>query len=200
MELALRDVIGAALKVESAPLQILCANIHFRDKIHILRALVDVSYFSDDEKRYAKTKLRKLGNHAGRRNMLAHEPFLADPKSKGVQFLTVKAKGEYSTPTIVWSSHQFNQEGRALRSYTLFLECLEKLFKEKPLTYRNYVEALLPYLQGTGQLDVDATVLPSRHTTEPVPDNSLSQHFQDDPDSDPTNSEKNAQTPDKPQE
>jgi hypothetical protein len=50
MELSLHAAIGAALQIEPVQLQILCANIHFRDKIHILMTLIDVSQFPAAEK------------------------------------------------------------------------------------------------------------------------------------------------------
>jgi hypothetical protein len=150
MELALRDAIGAALNVETVRLQILCANIHFRDKTHILRTLVDVSSFSEVEKRTAKNKLRKLTNHAAKRNMIAHDPFMADGEIDGVRFITVKAKGEYDTPKVVWLRQRFAQEDYALKGYTKFLECLEQRFKTKPLTQQltqqNYTHVLRPFL------------------------------------------------------
>ena len=80
MELSPHAAIGAALQIEPVQLQILCANIRFRDTIHILRTLIDVSQFTASVKDDAKRKTRKLGNHARRRNILAHDPFLPDPR------------------------------------------------------------------------------------------------------------------------
>jgi len=202
MELALRDAIGAALKIEPVQLQILCANIRFRDKTDILRTLVDVSSFADDEKRRAKSKIRKLGSHAGKRNMLAHDPFEAHGASKGVQFLTVRAKGEYETPSPIWSLHRFKEEDHALHGYTKFLDCLGMRFKQRPLTKQNYVDALRPYLDmnmGMGWRQVD-TPLPLQQITGLASSNSLSQLDQARPGYGPASSEETAQTPDKPRE
>ena len=96
MELSLQDAIGAALQIELVKLQIICSNLGFRDKINILRTLVDVSSFSED-KAQAYSKLGKLSEYAGKRNMIAHAPFHADSTKAGVEFLTVKARGKFET-------------------------------------------------------------------------------------------------------
>src|ERR1700688_3033788 len=89
MELSLRDAIGAALNIEAIKLQIICSNLGFRDKINILRTLIDVSTWPEDDKVRAKSKLRKVSNHSGKRNMIAHAPFGPDATKTGVEFLTV---------------------------------------------------------------------------------------------------------------
>ena len=202
MELALRDAIGAALNINPIQLQILSANIRFRDKTDVLRTLVDVSPFPEDEKRRAKARIRKLGGHASKRNMIAHEPFAADPESKGVKFLTVKARGDFQTPDIIWSVHKFTEEGRALGSYKQFLECLESRFRQKPLTQQNYIDALRPFLDiGMGSnwppAHIDVTM---RSTTPLVLAHSQSLPDATHPDCDPATQEETSQTPDKPRE
>jgi hypothetical protein len=202
MELALHAAIGAALKVEPIQMRIVCANIRFRDKIDMLRTLVDVSSLSDEEKHQAKVKLRKLGRQGSRRNMVAHDPFVSDTQSKGVKFLTTQAKGEYGTTDVVWPLLRFQQEQRALQGHADFLDCLEQRFKRKPLTHQNYVDALRPFLDWNMGLDWKPvnSPPPSERTTGPNPANSLSQLDQVHPDSGLTNSKKIAQTPDKREE
>jgi hypothetical protein len=146
MEISLHETIGAALQIETTKLWILCANLRFRDKTNILRSLIDVSYFPDEEKQKAKTRLRKLAERSKHRNMIAHDPFEADPNGNGARFITVKAKGDYDTPLISWSIHRFDEEDRALEGYNGFLRGLEERFKKRPLQYRNYVDALRPFL------------------------------------------------------
>lgn len=146
MELALRDTIGAALNVDSIQVQILSANTRFRDKVDIMRTLVDVSSLPTEEKQLTKRRLFKLGKHAPRRNMIAHVPFLPDGKTGGVRFLTTKARGEYDKAVEVWSPQRFAQEHRALAGYTQFLGSLAGSFRRKPLVLRDYVHTLRPFL------------------------------------------------------
>jgi hypothetical protein len=197
MELALRDAIGAALKIEEIQLKILCANIRFRDKTDILRTLVDVaSSFSAEEKKDAKSKLRKLSRHAMWRNMIAHDPFLADSAGDGVVFGTIKAKGAYDASHTRWSIHRFEGEDRALHAYTDWLDCLAARFKAAPLTRQNYADALRPYLDDVGwQGDMS---MPMRRTTPLALRNSLSRPDPIHPDSGQATPEKDSQIPDKP--
>jgi hypothetical protein len=199
MELALRDAIGAALRVESVPIQILCANIYFRVKVDILRTLVDVSSLPTQELKLAKRRLRSLGNHAAKRNMIAHDPFIADIASGSVKFLQVKAKGDFKTPEIVWSPHMFREEDRALEGHTKFLECLEQRFKEKPLTNQNYVDALRPFLD----MGMGSNFFPfypsNRRTSSQGLASLLSQQSQEHLDSDPANQETSSQSPENPE-
>jgi hypothetical protein len=193
MEIALHNTIGAALAIEYTKTQILCSNITFRDKTNILRTLVDVSSFTDAEKIGAKSKLRKLSNHATRRNMVAHNAFLPDSQGDGVEFMTTKAKGEYEPSLIVWTMNRFQQEERALVQYHDFLKTLEACFKKKPLTQQNYTSALLPFLQTDWPVPTPRTVPIEllRSHTQPVPVP---------PDSGQANEETSPQRPDKPQE
>jgi len=202
MEITLHNAIGAALSIENVKLWILCANIRFRDKTDILRTLIDVSHFKDGEKQRAKTRLRKLGKHATRRNMIAHDPFEPDESSKGVKFLTTKAKGEFGTPEVVWSPHRFDEEDRALMGYTAFLECLEKRFKEKPLTQRNYIEALRPYLDASMGLSWPSGPWPEPNegTAPPNPPDRPSPPDPVRPGSDPTSRTPSTQTPETPED
>jgi hypothetical protein len=145
MELALHNAIGAALSIEVVKLKILCANMRFGDKTNILRTLVDVSSFSKDEKDRDKRKLKALSRHSSKRNMIAHSPFHPDPSKTGVEFLTVKAKGDFKTPNIVWSPKQFAHEISLISGYGKFLNEIEKRFNKKPLT--DYASALVPFVQ-----------------------------------------------------
>jgi hypothetical protein len=193
MEIALHNAIGAAFNLESVQTKILCANIHFRDKIHILRTLVGVSSFPEQEKAQAKSKLRKLGNHAVKRNMVAHSAFVTNMEGTGVMFLTTKARGEYDPSAIIWSRHRFEQEDRALESYAKFLDNLRDCFRRRPLTQPNYVNALLPFLQTDWSVPMPRPVPLGllRSLTQPVPVP---------PDSDQASGGTAAQTPDKPRE
>lgn len=161
MELSLREVIGAALKIESVQLQIIYANLGFRDKTTILRTLIDVSPMLGNEKAGAKLKLRKLSKHSAKRNMIAHDRFGPDESKTGVEFFTVRASGTFEIPKVIWKPKQFEQEISLLCAYRAFLNDLEKRFKEKPLTEQSYTAAVHPFVQ------VDWNV-PMRRTMSPV--------------------------------
>ena len=147
MELALRDAIGAGLDIEAVKLQIISSNLSFLYKVNILRTLVDVSFLSEDEKAQAKSKLQKLSEDLAKRNMIAHAPFRADATKTGVEFLTVKARGKFETPNIVWSPEQFAKEIDGLEGYTNAIDALQMRFKEKPLNEKSYADALVPFIQ-----------------------------------------------------
>ena len=74
MEGSLHYAIGAGLRIEDTKLQILCANIRFRDKIHILATLIDIApYIAQADKEKWRKHLRDLGDLAGARNMIEKE-------------------------------------------------------------------------------------------------------------------------------
>jgi hypothetical protein len=145
MELALHNAIGAALSIETIKLQFLCANMRFGDKTNILRTLIDVSSFSKVDKPRYKRKLKALSRHSSKRNMIAHSPFHPDQSNTGVEFLTVKARGEFGTPNIVWSPKRFAQEISVINGYVKVMNDIEKRFSKKPLT--DHASALVPFIQ-----------------------------------------------------
>jgi hypothetical protein len=163
MECSLHDAIGAALNIEAIKLQILCANIRFRDKLHIIASLIDVaSSFSENEKNEMRKRLRILADYSGVRNMMAHDPFGPDQSKTGVEFLTVKAKGKFAIPNVVWSLEKFQNE-EILVDERQFFENLTIRFKAHPLEIQNYSAVLLPFLdQGQGWF------VPTTRTTSPA--------------------------------
>jgi hypothetical protein len=193
MEDSLHKAIGTALSIETPKLQILCANIRFRDKIHILSTLIDVApIFSNEAKAEFKKALRELAEYSGTRNMIAHDGFR--PNDEGVEFLTVKAKGKFDLPKIIWNADRFQSEGAIVAQYRSLLDGLQAHFQAQPLAQRAYAGALLDALQYAD------TPLPMRHTMSPALLYYLSHQPQDPPDNDQANQEKSVQTPDRPLE
>jgi hypothetical protein len=92
----IHEAIGAALNLDETKRYILCANLQLRDKLHILRTLVNVSSLPDDAKDEADSTLADIANYT-KRNMIAHDAF--EPEGDGVVFLPVKAKKIILTPT-----------------------------------------------------------------------------------------------------
>ena len=126
MEGSLHGAIGAALAIETVKLQIRCANIRFRDKVHILATLVDVAPHLSDKDQIRKS-LRELGDCGGVRNMIAHDVFRPDEAKTGVEFLIVKAKGKFDQPTVIWNADRFRREVDLVAQYKALLETLTRL-------------------------------------------------------------------------
>jgi hypothetical protein len=189
MESSLHNAIGAALRVEITGLKILCANIEFGAKLYILRTLIDVSpIFPKEEKRKLQATLRELAEYAKLRNMIAHNPFQPDESKKGVEFLAVKARGKYELPKEVWLDEQFRNEGATIDQYRSLLDGLGTRFRARPLTRKNSTAAMHPFFP------------PRRTQTSPALWDYLARQAEAPLSTDPPSPEKNAQTPDKPQE
>ena len=135
MEASLHDAIGAALNIEGLKIRILCANMRFRDKLHVIASLVDVAHgaFLEHERKEIRKKLRTLADYSANRNMMAHDPFGPDKSKTGVAFLTVKAKGKVDLPDVVWSAEKFRTESDSVHQYGDFFDGLTARFKDHPL-------------------------------------------------------------------
>jgi hypothetical protein len=198
MEAALHNAIGAALRVETVALRILCANIRFRDKVHILSTLIDVApYVAQASKEQWRKDLRELADYSAVRNMMAHDPFRSDESGKGVEFLTVKAKGKFYLPEIVWDTEKFKNECGQVARYRKFLDELVILFEAQPTPPQNYARALFRFLPEYGE----GYMLPMRHMMSPALQDHLSRQAQAVPDLslDPATGEIKPQTPPKPE-
>jgi hypothetical protein len=195
MESALHNAIGAALEIETIRLWILCANLRFRDKTHILRTLVDVSQFPDTEKDEAKKKLHDLGERALHRNMVAHDPFEPDANGDGVIFHSVKAKGKYQTPDTKWSVQTFTEQDRTSEGYANFLDGLAERFRQIPLTIPNYAGVLRRFLD----FQEEGWPEPMQRNTPLALQDSQAHQPQAHTDNDPPTSQTSPQTPDSPQ-
>lgn len=189
IELGMQNVIGEALEIKSISLSILSANIRFRDKANILRTLIDVSdhVFDADKKEHFKKVIRELAEYSATRNMIAHDPFLATEDGLGTEFITVKAKGNFARPEIIWKAREFREAVKKLRQFSDELDKLEDIFKDHPLTEKD-VRSALAFL---------ASLTPK--FAERVNEHSQSRPTQGDPGSHPATEEKSAQTPDMPQ-
>ena len=158
MEMSMQQTMGIALKIEITKLEILCANLAFYDKLHILRTLVDISDFTDHDKAKAKSKLRKLGNHSKKRNIVAHNLFIPDISNSGVEFQTIKARGEFQKPLIVWMPQHFDRERSLIHGYREFLDHLSECFNKHPIQPKRYVDALLPFIQSDWPVPMPRTI------------------------------------------
>jgi hypothetical protein len=147
MENSLHEAIGAALSIEAPKLQILCANIRFQDKTNILRTLVDIAPgLPAEEKAELNKSLRELADYSASRNMIAHDPFRPNSAATGVEFLTVKAKGRFELPSVVWNADRFQQEGATVDQYRALLDGLRDRFRIRPLGPESFVQDHMPWM------------------------------------------------------
>jgi hypothetical protein len=198
MENSVHSAIGAALAIEAAKLNILCANIEFGNKIYILRTLIDISSGFDNKKDLQKT-LVALAEYAKVRNMIAHHQFEHAPSSDGVRFVVVKARGKYDEPEEIWSPDRFKTERDEVARYQSVLDRIKASFDAKPLPPTDYARALRPHYYGGGG-DWDEMYAPRSRSISPALWNHLSPQAQAPPDSDPPSPGTSPQTPEEPRE
>ena len=85
------------------------ANISVRDKLHILRTIVN--YYGEGQSdwlSHANRTINAVGEEASARNTVAHNMFIPH-KSGGVEFVVVKAKGKFGFPATIWSADTFKR-------------------------------------------------------------------------------------------
>jgi hypothetical protein len=173
MESSLHGAIGEALVIEPRKLQILCANMRFRDKLNVLATLIDVAPdFQTDEKRGFRKKINELAELSAHRNMMVHNPFGPDGAQKGVEFLRVKAKGKFELPNEVWDEARFDAGVTDVHHYQALLIEIATRFHDQPLPPQSYSAALqrfLPYESFEGRTSVP--MIMKRHMSpSPAPE------------------------------
>jgi hypothetical protein len=114
LEQCIHEAIGAALNLDETKRYILCANLQLRDKVHVLRTLVNVSNFPANVKEETDKELDAILTYT-KRNMVAHNAFEAD--GDGVAFLPVKAKKSFSRPRERWGIKEFEEEGKTIAKF-----------------------------------------------------------------------------------
>lgn len=132
---------------------IICANISLRDKLHILRTMVDV--LDIDKAKYDKL-LRRVGKRAASRNTVAHDQFQPNDEGNGVRFVIVKAKGLYGTPSVVWTEKRFEQEGCLLDGIKAQLIEFNEVMGNHRSKIRQRFQSLLGYPLQIGPCPCDA--------------------------------------------
>src|ERR1700730_13213707 len=68
LEEKLNEAIAGVLKIDDTKRYILCANIHFRDKINILRSFVHTSNLPNQEKAQFNNELTEMSKLYDKRN------------------------------------------------------------------------------------------------------------------------------------
>jgi hypothetical protein len=96
---------------------VVCANLSVREKLNILRTMVDISSCGPETKKRFKDLLRDIMDYSPTRNMIAHDYFLPGEDAVGIGFMTTKAKGRFDTPTVMWAASDFAKECRKLEEF-----------------------------------------------------------------------------------
>lgn len=189
MEGAMNTAIGKALKLDSIQAIIVCKNISFRDKIHILRTLVDISPIDPTTKKKHDTFLNKIANFATDRNMVAHDLFAPDESQTGIEFFVTKAKGKLQIPTTIWTVDKVEDKSEELLDAQRKLKHLSSL-----LARLDVVKALLERPQDNSSPIGSLFQLGREILEAPLPQSSPDSANQK------TNPAEDPQTPEEPRE
>ncbi len=127
LESGINGALGEVLDLKGIRSAVVTRNMSFADKIRTLRTLVDI-FVLDREKAKSFDKLaRKAQGCAETRNIVAHNPFRASPKSDGVEFFSFKASSTLQILDIDWSIDDFIQKIDEITSIDNGLRDLEKV-------------------------------------------------------------------------
>ena len=111
--------ISAATKLDPLMSTIVCANLTIREKLNILRTLVDTSNIAPDERKTSlKALLRDIGEYTPVRNMMAHDFFMVGNNAPSIAFMPIKAKGKFDTPAVLWQESDFVREYAKINAFT----------------------------------------------------------------------------------
>lgn len=129
LESALNLALENALKMDTLTFIIIRANIQLRDKIHIVKALINLLPLSEALRSdYCKT-VEKIGDLSRKRNMMAHDAFGNSSKCDGVQFYVYKAKERLAIPETHWSIADFKREIQNLEGHRIAILKIAKELK-----------------------------------------------------------------------
>jgi len=125
MEQTIHLAISAATKLDPLMNTIVCANLTIREKLNILRTLVDTSDITPEgQKASFKAMLRDIGDYTPARNMLAHDFFMVGDEVPSIVFMPIKAKGKFDTPYVSWGELEFVEQYEKIDAFTTELEKL----------------------------------------------------------------------------
>ena len=181
MEAQLNSVIGTILEIGSPQAVIVCKNIQFRDKIHIVRTAVSISPLSEDKKTTYDKELKQLAEFTLDRNMVVHDLFMPSEDQMGVEFLVTRAKGKLEFPEIVWSRKDFGDRVEKAMAFRKTLKNLESDAKHhiNLLAFAQAIVSPRHWLLGRG------------HLVDPLPPHEDTPHS----DTDPASPKKDNETP-----
>ena len=136
LEGALNDAIASGSGLTTIQEYIFTRNISFTYKVCILSSLISVSALTASQKSYYSNILTDINTKLyWRRNVVAHDMFIASDNTDGVAFLTVKARRKVEYPVVDWSVDEFAGTIAITHKYWLQLCDLERIFRNlKPIS------------------------------------------------------------------
>jgi len=150
MEAKLNESIRNGLKLTDLQGLVVCQNLHFKDKLNIVKSLLHVEFFKTKEQKHYGKLLRRIADLSiADRNAIAHDLFMPDDEGDGILFLTVKAKGPLRFPKNRWSITDVNTKCAELTKITKELKTLSSRMKEVKI--EEFI-AKSPANQGIGLL------------------------------------------------
>lgn len=103
METNLDETLAKALHLDVLAGLVVAKNLGLRDKVHVLKAILQLDVFGPTRNKYLKVAGRIDKLATSDRNTVAHTMFLTHEESDGVVFYVKKARGKLNLPSIVWS-------------------------------------------------------------------------------------------------
>jgi hypothetical protein len=196
LEEKLNEAIAGALNIHDTKRFILCANIQFRNKIHILRLFVNTSNLPEQDKAQFNDELTKIGNLYEKRNTLSHQYFKTAPNGDGVVFLIVHTKGGAAPLETPWTKTDFDEKGKIADNLMATAVRLKSALTDGTFVLQRHNPN---WINWFGQADIP---LPMQHTMSPALHDHLSRPTQSPLDSDrhPTSPQAIGKTPEEPQE
>ncbi|MBX5012692.1 hypothetical protein HJB67_22405 [Rhizobium lentis] len=107
LEAGIDIALGEVLELHGASRAIVTRNMAFDDKIKTFRSLVDLFLSDRGEAKRFDELARRARSYGEKRNVVAHTPFRASPKSDGVEFLAISATSTLKFPDVDWSIDEF---------------------------------------------------------------------------------------------
>jgi hypothetical protein len=129
VEHQLNNAITTALDLETLPGLIVVKNVQLRDKVHIAKTAIQMSLIPPADKLEFKKLIEQISKFSMKRNIVAHEIFLASDKGDGVKFLITKANGDLKFPDESWGLAEFQSYFEKMNEFCLRLIALVEALK-----------------------------------------------------------------------
>lgn len=125
LEGVLESTIGKVVGLTPLQEAIIVKNMQLRDKISILRAVVNIGpRLNHKEYLAALTAVADVARTE--RNVVAHERFSEDDKGNGIKFSIVRAKGKVTFPDVRWSAEEVLMKTERLFELTDTLDSMRR--------------------------------------------------------------------------
>lgn len=114
-------------------LDVMLANVGFRDKISMLSTFANIILepFDSDTAKTAKKLFESIATFSGiYRNVLMHHPFI--PLMDGIEISRVRAKGKFERPETIWNKVFFEARFREIDDFDYQLYLVLKALQVAP--------------------------------------------------------------------